>query len=70
VSAIKKTKLHSMHKALSSNPYVVNEQINRMDVTLIFFQILFLTMVLKHFNLPWSPPPTRGSGKERIRVGG
>jgi hypothetical protein len=24
-------------------------------------------MVLKHFNLPLSPPPTRGSGKERIR---
>lgn len=24
-------------------------------------------MVLKHFNLPSSPAPTRGSGKERIR---
>jgi hypothetical protein len=24
-------------------------------------------MVLKHFNLPFSPPPTRGSGKERIQ---
>jgi len=23
--------------------------------------------VLKHFNLPFSPPPTRGSGRERIR---
>jgi hypothetical protein len=23
-------------------------------------------MVLKYFNLPFSPPPTRGSGKERI----
>jgi hypothetical protein len=34
-------------------------------VTLIF-QILFLTMVLKCFNLPWSPPPSRGSGKGRL----
>jgi hypothetical protein len=24
-------------------------------------------VVLKHFNLPASPPPTRGSGKERIQ---
>jgi hypothetical protein len=24
-------------------------------------------MVLKCFNLPCNPPPTRGSGKERIR---
>jgi hypothetical protein len=24
-------------------------------------------MVLKHFNLPSSLPPTRGSGKERIQ---
>jgi hypothetical protein len=26
-------------------------------------------MVLKHFNLPCNPPPTRGSGKERIQEG-
>jgi hypothetical protein len=26
-----------------------------------------LMMVFKHFNLPFSPPPTRGSGKERIQ---
>jgi hypothetical protein len=26
--------------------------------------------VLKCFNLPSNPPPTRGSGKERIQVGG
>ena len=32
-----------------------------------FFQNLFLMMVLKCFNLPSSPPPTRGSGKERIQ---
>jgi hypothetical protein len=32
-----------------------------------FFQTLFLMMVLKCFNLPSSPPPTRGSGKERIQ---
>jgi hypothetical protein len=24
-------------------------------------------MVFKHFNLPWSPPTTKGSGKERIQ---
>jgi hypothetical protein len=36
-------------------------------VALIFFQNLFLMMVLKYFNLPLSPPPTRGSGKERIQ---
>jgi hypothetical protein len=36
-------------------------------VTLIFFQTLFSMMILKHFNLPYSPPPTRGSGKERIQ---
>jgi hypothetical protein len=29
-----------------------------------FFQNLFLMMVLKFFNLPFSPPPTRSSGKE------
>jgi hypothetical protein len=23
-------------------------------------------MIIKHFNLPFSPPPTKGSGKERI----
>jgi len=32
-----------------------------------FFQTLFIMLVLKYFNLPCSPPPTRGSGKERIR---
>jgi hypothetical protein len=31
-----------------------------------FFQILFLMMVLKCFNLPYNPPPTRGNGKERL----
>jgi hypothetical protein len=31
-----------------------------------FFQNLFLMMVLKCFHLPFSPPPTRGSGEERI----
>jgi hypothetical protein len=31
------------------------------------FKRLFLMMVLKHFNIPCSPPPTRGSGKERIQ---
>jgi hypothetical protein len=31
-----------------------------------FFKRLFLIMVLKHFNLPSSPPPTKGSRKERI----
>jgi hypothetical protein len=30
-------------------------------------QALFLMMVLKHFNLPSSPPSTRGSGKEKIQ---
>ena len=30
----------------------------------------WLMMVLKHFNLPFSPPPTRGSGKERVLGGG
>jgi hypothetical protein len=34
------------------------------------FQILFLMMVLKHFNLSCNSLPTRGSGKERIRGGG
>jgi hypothetical protein len=33
-------------------------------VTLIF-QSLLLMMVLKHVILPFSPPPTRSSGKER-----
>jgi hypothetical protein len=32
-----------------------------------FFLIVFLMMVLKHFNLPCNPPPTTGSGKERIQ---
>jgi hypothetical protein len=31
-----------------------------------FFQSLLLMMVLKGFNLPSSPPPTRGNGKERL----
>jgi hypothetical protein len=31
-----------------------------------FFQILLLMMVLKCFNIPCSPPPTRGSGEERL----
>jgi hypothetical protein len=35
-------------------------------VTLIF-QNLFLMMVLKCFILPFSPPPTKGSGKGRIQ---
>jgi hypothetical protein len=35
-------------------------------VTLTFFKHLFLRMVLRCFNLPYSPPPTRGGGKERI----
>jgi hypothetical protein len=34
-------------------------------VTLIFLKPI-LMMVLKCFNLPPSPPSTRGSGKERI----
>jgi hypothetical protein len=38
-------------------------------VDLIFFQILFLMIVLKHFNLSCSPPSTRDSGKERMGVG-
>ena len=38
-------------------------------ITLIFFNALFLTMVFRYFNLPCSPQPTRGSGKERIREG-
>jgi hypothetical protein len=32
-----------------------------------FFQNPFLMMVLKCFNLPFSPPPSGVSGKERIR---
>ena len=36
-------------------------------VTFIFFKALFLMMVLKCFNFPCSPPPTRGSGKARIQ---
>jgi hypothetical protein len=32
------------------------------------FQGLLLMMVLKGFNFPFSPPPTRGSGKERMEV--
>jgi hypothetical protein len=35
------------------------------SVTLIFLKPI-LMMVLKHFNLPCNPPPTRSSGKERI----
>jgi hypothetical protein len=36
--------------------------------TLIFFSKLFLKMmVLKRFDLPFSTPSTRGSGKERIQ---
>jgi hypothetical protein len=35
-------------------------------VILIFFQTQFLMMVFKCFNLPFSPPPTRDSGKERM----
>jgi hypothetical protein len=27
-------------------------------------------MVLKHFNLPFNPPPTRGSEKRKDRGGG
>lgn len=30
------------------------------------FQNVLLIRVRKHFNLPSSPPPTRGSGKERL----
>jgi hypothetical protein len=33
----------------------------------LIFQCLLLMMVLKCFNRPSSPPPTRGSGKERIQ---
>ena len=40
------------------------------DCNFHFFQTLFLMMVLKCFNLPCNPPPTRGSGKERIRRSG
>jgi hypothetical protein len=29
--------------------------------------MLFLMMVLKRFNFSFTPPPTRGSGKERIQ---
>ena len=32
----------------------------------LIFQNLFLIWVLKCFNLPSSPPPTRGSEKERL----
>lgn len=32
-----------------------------------FFKPYFLMIVLKHFNLPCSPPTTRGSGKERAQ---
>jgi hypothetical protein len=31
-----------------------------------YFKPYFLMMVLKHLNLPCSPPLTRGSQKERI----
>jgi len=31
-----------------------------------FFKCLFLMISFKHFNLPFSPPSTRSSGKERI----
>jgi hypothetical protein len=35
-----------------------------------FFQSLLLMVVFKCFNLPSSPPPIRGSGKESMQVGG
>ena len=35
-------------------------------VNALIFQSLLLMMVLKRFNLPSSPPPTRGSGKEGL----
>jgi hypothetical protein len=38
---------------------------NAPHATLIF-QALFLMMVLKCFNIPFSPLPMRGHGKERI----
>jgi hypothetical protein len=43
-------------------------KILRIKKTFIYkfiFVSLFLIMVLKFFNLPFSPPPIRGSGKER-----
>jgi len=43
-------------------------QEEQQNCNLDFFQALFLMMFLKCFSLPCSPPPTRGSGKERIRV--
>ena len=42
-------------------------KILRIKKTFIYkfiFVSLFLIMVLKFFNLPFSPPPTRSSGKE------
>jgi hypothetical protein len=36
------------------------------EVRALVFSILLLIWVLKRFNLPSSPPPTRGSGKERL----
>ena len=41
------------------------QSLNRHSVTLIFSKPI-LMMVLKCFNLPSSPPPTRGSRKEDI----
>ena len=37
------------------------------SVAFNFFQTLFLVKVLKHFNLFCHPPPSKGSGKQRIQ---
>jgi hypothetical protein len=39
----------------------------KLHCNFIFFQVIFLMMVLKHFNLPSNSPPTRCSEKERIQ---
>jgi hypothetical protein len=49
-----------------SPPKVMACPLTQAGVGFDFFQNLFLIMVFKCFNLPSSPPPTRGSGKEKL----
>jgi hypothetical protein len=59
------------HKTITLNPILLQiieafkEEMNK-SLALIFFQSILLMMIPKLFNLPSSPPHTRGSRKERI----
>jgi hypothetical protein len=57
--------LHVLGRYGRPNIYLSMENLV-IDCNFNFFQTLILMMVLKCFNFPCSPSPTRVSGKERI----